>query len=159
MNKILLLFLLSLTLSACSPSSDLKYNEVVTSAFLQNVQRVDQDMERLINGDFEPGHADTLTMRTLSPAAHLGELEQNLNQVQQLQHSEEAGKFASSLSRYYELQISYYQQLKRYVETPDKAGKEVLAQNLNNTYQALRPLPEQILAVQKQFLERSGLPH
>ncbi|WP_448678609.1 hypothetical protein [Pseudomonas nicosulfuronedens] len=159
MNKILLLFLLPLTLAACCPSSDLKYNEVVTSAFLQNVHRIDRDMERLINGDFEPGHAEALKMHAQSPAAHLGELEQSLNQVQQLPHSEEAGKFASSLSRYYELQINYYQQLKRYVESQDKAGKEALAQNLNNTYQALRPLPEQILAVQKQFLERSGLPH
>ncbi|MBD9502339.1 hypothetical protein IB256_16245 [Pseudomonas sp. PDM17] len=159
MNKILLALLLPFALAACGQPGDLKYNEVVASAFMQDVQRIDRDMEGLINGDFDPGHAAVPGTPAKNPGDHLAELEKHLNQVQQLPHSEEAGKFAGSLSHYYELQISYYQQLKRYVETTDKAKKEALAQDLGNAYQTLRALPEQIFAAQKQFLERTSLPH
>jgi len=159
MNKTLLALLLSFALAACGQPGDLKYNEVVTSAFLHDVQRIDRDMKGLINGDFDPGHAAIPGTPAKKPGDHLPELEKRLNQVQQLQHSEEAGKFASSLSRYYELQIGYYQQLQRYVETNDKVKKEALAKNLGNAYQTLRALPEQIFAVQKQFLERTSRLH
>lgn len=159
MNKILLALLLALALAACGQPGDLEYNEAVTSAFLRDLQRIDRDMEGLINGDFDTRHTTPSTPPVKNPGDHIVELEKNLNRVQQLQHSEEASKFASSLSHYYELQIGYYQQLKRYVETDDKAQKELLAQDLANAYQTLRALPEQIFAVQKQFLERTSLPH
>ncbi|MBD9634101.1 MULTISPECIES: hypothetical protein [unclassified Pseudomonas] len=159
MNKTLLALLLPLALIACGQPGDLKYNEVVTSAFLSNVQRIDRDMEGLINGDFDPGHNPGRGAPAKSPGEHIAELERNLNQVQQLPHSEDAGPFASSLSRYYELQIGYYQQLKRYAETTDQANKETLAQSLATTYRSLRAMPEQIFAAQKQFLERTSRLH
>lgn len=159
MNKTLLALLLPLALTACGQPGDLQYNEVVTSALLSNVQRIDRDMERLINGDFDPGHSAGRGASTMNPGDHIAELEKNLNQVQQLQHSEDASQFASYLSRYYELQIGYYQQLKRYVETTDPAKKETLAQSLATTYQSLRGLSEQIFAAQKQFLERTSRLH
>ncbi|KJJ98452.1 hypothetical protein UB43_17400 [Pseudomonas sp. 21] len=159
MNKTLLALLLSLALTACGQPGDLTYNEVVTAAFLSNVQRIDRDMEGLINGDFDPGHGAGRGALTKHPGDHIAELEKNLNQVQQLPHSEDASQFASRLSRYYELQIGYYQQLKRYVETTDPAKKETLAQSLATTYQGLRGQPEQILAAQKQFLERASRLH
>ncbi|MCP1621751.1 hypothetical protein [Pseudomonas nitroreducens] len=159
MNKTLLALLLPLALAACGQPGDLKYNEVVTSAFLANVQRIDRDMERLINGDFDPGQGASPGSPAGNPGEHIAELEKNLNQVQQLQHSPDASQFASNLSRYYELQIGYYQQLKRYAETTDQAKKETLAQSLATTYQSLRGLPEQIFAAQKQFLERTGRLH
>ncbi|QJP06649.1 hypothetical protein [Pseudomonas multiresinivorans] len=163
MNKPLLavLALLPFALAACdsSSSSDFRYNEVVTPAFLHNVQRIDRDMRRLIKGDFDSGRAVAATRPVESPAGHIAELEHDLNQVQQLQHGEDASRFASSLSRYYELQIGYYQNLRRYAETGDKARKEALAQELHDAYQALHVLPDQVLAAQKQFLERANLPH
>jgi hypothetical protein len=159
MNKTLLALLLPLALAACGQPGDLEYNEAVTSAFLSNVQRIDRDMEGLINGDFDPGQSAGRGEPTRNPDDHIAELEKNLNQVQQLQHSDDASQFASCLSRYYELQIGYYQQLKRYVETDDKARKEALAQDLGNAYQTLRALPEQIFAAQKQFLERTSRLH
>ncbi|MCP1648617.1 hypothetical protein [Pseudomonas nitroreducens] len=160
MNKTLLALLMPLTLAACGgSSSDSQYNELVTPAFLHNVQRIDRDMESLVNGDFDAGQDASAARRVENPASHIAELEHDLNQVQQLRHSEDASRFASSLSRYYELQIGYYQQLKRYAETADKARKEALAQELNVAYQALRVLPDQVLAAQKQFVERADLPH
>ncbi len=163
MNKTLLavLALLPLALAACdaSSSSDFRYNEVVTPAFLHNVQRIDRDMRRLSKGDFDSGGAVAATRAVESPAGHIAELEHDLNQVQQLPHGEDAGRYASSLSRYYERQIGYYQQLRRYAESSDKARKEALAQELDDAYQALRVLPDQVLAAQKQFVERADLPH
>lgn len=155
MNKSLLALLLPLALAGCGSSSDLKYNEVVTSAFLHNVQRIDRDRENLLHGDFDPDHA--AARRVESPAIHIGELEHDLDQVQQLRHSKYASRFASSLSRYYQLQLSYYQQLRHYVESGDKAKQQILAQQLDSSYQTLHAMPDQILATQKQFLERADL--
>ncbi|WP_425327416.1 hypothetical protein [Pseudomonas nitroreducens] len=160
MNKTLLV-LLPFALAACdsSSASDFRYNEVVTPAFLHNVQRIDRDRKRLIKVDFDSGHAVTATRPVESAASHIAELEHDLTQVQQLHHGKDASHFASSLSRYYELQIGYYQHLERYAETGDKARKAALVKELDDAYKALHVLPDQVLAAQKQFVERADLPH
>lgn len=155
MKKSLAVLLLPLLLAACGKPADLEYNAAVAPSFLHSTQLIDTDMERLIRGEFDAGagsHGD-------SPDSRIADLERNLNQVQQLQHSVDAGKFAGSLSHYYEQQIAYYQQLKRYSQTTDKAQKESLAEDLNRSYLALKAEPERILALQRQFLERSGMPN
>jgi hypothetical protein len=153
-----LLLPLVLALSACGTPSDQKYNEAVTPAFLHNVQIIDQDMERLISGELDAGHPVDPGKPIPSPRQRIDALEQDLNQVQQLSHSDAASKFASNLSRYYELQISYYQQLGRYTRTSDKAQQESLAHELNDAYRVLKAAPEQILLAQKQFVKQADLP-
>ncbi|MBB4862015.1 hypothetical protein HNP46_000852 [Pseudomonas nitritireducens] len=159
MKKTLLVLLSPLLLMACGKPVDLDYNSAVAPIFLHNVQRLDHDMERLISGEFDADHAATRSAQGDDPGSRITELEQNLNQVQQLQHSEEASKFASSLSHYYELQIGYYQQLRLYSQTQDKARQETLVNDLNHTYQALKVMPDQVLAAQRNFLARADQLH
>ncbi|MFR0689173.1 hypothetical protein ACLUTX_07240 [Enterobacterales bacterium AE_CKDN230030158-1A_HGKHYDSX7] len=159
MNKLLFPLLAALLLAACGNSADTKYNEIVTADFLRNVQRLDTDWARLIGGQFDAGQGGLPGNRANSPEQHLPELEHNLNQVQTLSHSEDASRYATSLSHYYELQIGYYQQLKRYTETRDKASQEAIAEQLNQAYRTLKALPPQVFAAQKQFLDQGSLPH
>lgn len=158
MKNLLAILLLSLTLAACGTPADLKYNEAVTPVFLSNVQRIDQDMERLIGGEFDAGHGVATVPSAEGPEQRIAALEHDLNQVQQLRHSDAASQFASGLSRYYELQISYYRQLQHYAGTRDKARQEAMVQDLYQAYQVLKAEPEAILAAQRQFLERSRTP-
>jgi hypothetical protein len=157
MNRILAALLLPLALAACRDIPDLIYNQEVSSTFLQSREQFDKDHLDFLDGNFDIRSQSARDLKLEQLRKHIEDLELALDRVESLRHSEDANRFSRNLSGYYELQVGYYQNLRRYMKASDKFRKDGIAQELKASYVLLSAAPERILLSQKRFLERAGL--
>lgn len=157
MKKVLAI-LLPLALAACEDSLDFVYNERVSQALAQNMQQFDRDHRLFLAGGFDITSPSARDLRLEQLRQQIDDLELALDQVEKLRHSDNAERFSRNLSGYYELQVGYYQNLRRYLRATDKAKRDGLAEELQASYVLLSAAPDRLFNSQKKFMEKSGLP-
>ncbi|PJI48120.1 MAG: hypothetical protein CTR55_15270 [Pseudomonas sp.] len=157
MNRTLAALLLPLVLAACGDIPDLIYNQQVSSTFSQSREQFAKDHLSFLGGNFDIRSQSARDLKLEQLRKHIEELELALDRVETLRHSDDADRFSRHLSGYYELQVGYYQNLRRYMKASDKTKKEGIAQELKASYVLLSAAPERILLSQKRFLEKAGL--
>jgi hypothetical protein len=158
MKKALATLLLPLTLVGCGDSLDFVYNDRVSSTLQDSMKQFDSDHQNFLQGKFDISSQSTRDLRLEQLRKHIADLELALDQVEKLRHSENADRFSRYLSGYYELQVGYYQNLRRYMRATDRTKKSGLAEELQASYVLLSAAPERIFNSQKKFMEKSGLP-
>jgi len=158
MNRTLAALLLPLALAACGDIPDLIYNQEVSSTFSQSREQFAKDHLSFLGGSFDISSANERDLKLEQLRKHIEELELALDRVETLRHSDDADRFSRHLSGYYELQVGYYQNLRRYIKASDRAKRDGIAQELNASYVLLTAAPDRVLRSQQKFLERAGLP-
>lgn len=154
--KPLFYLLLLFVFSACS-NNELGYNEKTTSLFLDEMKQID-DVQTTFADSNLVLHADAGELISLNIKAENTEnnAQQDIQNMNELKPSAAATEFNQGV-------VTYFTKIKNYGTTAKNllsAGtdkKRAFYLQLMKQYQDLNQMPDQILEIQKQYLNKVGL--
>ncbi|WP_460679943.1 hypothetical protein [Mucilaginibacter koreensis] len=140
----------------CS-NKELAYNEKTTDLFLNEMRQID-DVQKSFADSVKVLHADAGDLISLNMKAEntQNNARQDIQNMQDLKPSDAAKNFHESV-------LGYFGKIQQYGITAKamlSAGgdkKAALYALLMNEYKALNQMPDQVLAMQKKYLDQAGL--
>ncbi|MGQ7855724.1 hypothetical protein ACUN24_15940 [Pedobacter sp. WC2501] len=154
----LFFFPLSLLFSCTSSTSDYAYNEKVTSIFLRQMRQIDEtdsvfkDTAKV----YIKGFPDSISLSHKAENL-VNNLKMELADIAGLKPSKAAEKFNEGVVAYLTAINDYGKKAKEMLQAKTTGEKKKLHDQLMLKYEKLNTYPDRLLAIQKTFLNETGL--
>jgi hypothetical protein len=140
----------------CS-NQEFAYNEKTTELFLDEMKLIDDYQETFSDSNlvFRPDAVEVISLDTKAYNLQHNS-QQAIENMNDLNPSEEAKSF-------HEAVLAYFNKIKAYGATAkkllaaDSVAKRPLYFRLKTEYEAINQMPDQVLSIQKRYLDRVGI--
>ena len=142
----------------CSSNHEYAYNEKTTSIFLDQMRQIDETDSSFMDTTkvYSVAMGDSIMLSTKAENL-VKNAQMDLDNLKDLQPSEEAAAFHNGVVKYLQAISDYGQTAKKLTATKVLAEKQAVVKQLALKYEALNKQPDQVLAIQKAYLGKVGL--
>lgn len=147
---------LACVLYSCS-NQELAYNEKATELFLQEMKGIDDDQKAFADSNlvFHPTSGDLISLNIKAENIQSNS-QRDIQNMNDLKPSEPAKTFHQSVLTYFG-KIDHYGATAKKLIAADSVGKRALYTQLLNEYESLNQMPDEVLEIQKKYLNQVGL--